>query len=115
MDGPHSLSAIGVAAHAPYGHGAYLLVGRGTRGGLIIEYVGRSKNLARRLTTWIENGYTAFYFKETKSENGSFLIECREFHRYGKIYHLDNRIHPSLPPDSTMPLCSERNCRGEAA
>jgi hypothetical protein len=76
--------------------------------------VGRGKYLPTRLKHWVGKA-TYFYYGLLKTEEDTFVAECQEFHRYGKIKHLNNRIHPAKPPGSSLPICSELGCQGEMA
>lgn len=110
MRGPRRLDEAS-AGRIPTGPGAYLL----SQNGRDVCYVGRAVNLRQRLRAHLAEGtYSFFWFKETETDNGTFFVECREFHRYGKRSSLDNKIHPAIPSGTNLPPCSEKGCRGEA-
>jgi hypothetical protein len=111
MLGPYDLTKANVA-RLPDSPGVYLLGSAHSRGTLVM-YVGRSVSLPKRLAAWVGQ-YNLFFYKTTDSENGAFFTECHEFHRYGKAGYLDNDIHPAKPANSSLPVCAEPGCRGEA-
>lgn len=112
MIGPFDLEESTVA-ELPQTHGAYLLGFREGRS-VMIGYVGRSKGLRRRLQEHVREGvYEVFYVGLTSNEVEAFFVECAEFHRYGKMHHLDNEIHPARPRGYKLSHCSVAGCQGE--
>lgn len=107
MSGPYPLTRAN-CKRLPDVPGVYLLAAEDT----VVKYVGRAEDLGARLAQHV--GKTdMFYFRALDSEHEAFYAECREFHRYGKIHHLRNRIHPARPAGSGLKLCSEQGCNGE--
>lgn len=120
MSGPYPLTGLGLAASglAEGQPGVYLLMAKAQGGKLIVCYVGRSDDdLYSRLQDHVTEGeYVAFYYRECEDEDDAYLSECEEFHRYGKVQHLDNEMHPDRPDfRDDLPVCSELGCRGESA
>jgi hypothetical protein len=111
MEGPYPLDAATVRELVPDSEGVYLVA---TDRRDYISYVGRG-NLKTRLRSHASAGRgDHFYFREVSSAEEGFELECAMFHRYGKVNHLDNEVHPARPRGrSDLPLCSEPGCYGE--
>ena len=64
----------------------------------IVKYVGRSDDdLNDRLKYWIGK-YNKFKFNQNvKTRVEAYKKECRNFHDFGGIASLDNKIHPDRP------------------
>lgn len=120
MRGPFTLTELGLAGSGleEGTPGVYLLLAKAQSGKLIVCYVGRSDDdLYARLQDHVADGeYVAFYYRECDDEDDAYFSECEEFHRYGKVPHLDNEVHPDRPNfRKDLPVCSELGCRGESA
>jgi hypothetical protein len=116
FDGPWPLDEPHIETLEDDDYGVYLLTMTGSRGGIIVVYVGRG-TIKERLTDHMEDSdATHFYFTLLETEQEGFVEECRLFHKYGKRPHLDNEIHPPVPAGSPAsgPKCSEHGCQGEA-
>jgi hypothetical protein len=112
VKGPFRLTSTNASHNKLSTPGIYLLAEKHSKGHLVL-YVGRAKKLNNRLPKWVGK-YDHFFYKPTKTEHGAFFDECHHFHKYGKANNLDNKIHPAVPAGTSLPLCSERGCKGEA-
>ncbi len=109
--GPFPLTSEELKKDKYDNRGVYLLAHEKLLG-YQIKYVGRG-----HLRTRIKKGrgtYDTFYYRAYPSEKGRFKKECTEYHRYGKSKKLDNDIHPARPKNSSLSLCTEQGCKGEA-
>jgi len=103
MIGPYQLNTNNIPAVVTRtSAGVYIL----SRDGISANYVGRSDtNLAERLATWINQGYSHFWFEYVTSQIQAFNGECNWYHSY---QNLDNTIHPARPTNSgwQCPRCT---------
>jgi hypothetical protein len=117
MKGPYPLNKATIRQFEDDAYGVYLLVCEGKGGGIIVIYVGRGL-FKDRFSEHINEKPDAshFYFKPLDDDYEGFEEECRLFHDYGKVNHLDNEMHPPVPAGAprNYPRCSERGCKGEA-
>ena len=73
-----------------------------------VRYVGRSdSDLAARLKKHLGEGYKYFKFKYATSPKAAFEQECKDYHNYGELLILDNKIHPDSPSGirRECPIC----------
>ena len=80
--------------------GNYALVYTKSEKTFIVKYVGRSDDdLNDRLKYWIGK-YREFKFsQDAKTRVEAYKKECRNFHDFGGIASLDNKIHPDRPDE----------------
>lgn len=78
----------------------------------LVEYTGRAMDLTDRLKDWIGK-YPIFRYVMLESATAAFRKECAEFHRYDKVWYLDNEIHPARPAGYKGKSCSMDGCSGE--
>ncbi len=103
MAGPFVLSSNNISTQASNtSPGAYIL----SRDGINVNYVGRSDNdLAGRLRSWVDQGYSHFWFEYASSSLQAFNLECNWYHTYR---NLDNTVHPARPANTSWqcPRCN---------
>ena len=107
-----------VAAIDREARGVYLLTheARGPESRILVVYVGRGRirnRLAAHLDD-VEKHALHFFFRPVDDEEAAFEEECRLFHSYGRDRHLDNKIHPAVPPGvpDRYPRCATRHEAG---
>ncbi|NOR43963.1 MAG: hypothetical protein GQ534_00120 [Candidatus Delongbacteria bacterium] len=76
--------------------GNYALGKKNNKGGLTVQYVGRSDDdLNVRLKDYVNHKkYTHFKYSYATNAKAAFEEECRNYHDWGS---LDNDIHPDRP------------------
>ena len=103
MTGPYILNTNTISATITrVSSGAYIL----STDGIHANYVGRSDNdIANRLGSWVNQGYSHFWFEYTTSPMQAFNLECSLWHSY---QNLNNTVHPARPNNSgwQCPRCN---------
>lgn len=116
MIGPFELTKSNLEKRTLKATGVYLLADQSSianENRKVVKYVGRAIVLSGRLDDYLGR-YDFFYYIPRVTELTAFWKECREFHRYGKARHLNNKIHPARPAGKNVPACTEWRCNGEA-
>lgn len=82
--------------------GNYALGSKNAQGGFTVSYVGRADDdLNKRLKDHANTGkYADFKYSYASSPKAAFEKECKNFHDFGGIEKLDNKIHPDRPDDA---------------
>ncbi|WP_323947524.1 hypothetical protein [Aeromonas caviae] len=109
LNGPYELDSKTIdAVITRTGAGNYALGSENDKGGLTVEYVGRSDtDVNSRLKQHAAKGtYTHFKFGYATSPKAAFEKECQNFHDFGET-SLANKIHPDRPENASWkcPAC----------
>lgn len=113
--------------------GVYLLSkgDRSPNGKLFVDYVGRAiasdtEDLRKRLRAHLNSDdeqveddfgekisiYKYFWYYVEKTEEDAYKRECKDFHLYGSIRTLLNKIHPAKRPGFPDDKCPVAGCKG---
>lgn len=111
MSGPLKLSVAEIDRQVTRTEpGNYGLGSINDKGGFTVYYIGRADNdLNKRLKDHAATGkYPDFKYSYASSPKAAFEKECKNFHDFGGVAKLDNKIHPDRPKDTgwKCPYCN---------
>jgi biotin carboxylase len=109
MEGPYNLNKATVEKIIENDKiGNYALGRKNDKGGITVEYVGRSDScIKKRLLKWVtESDSPSFKYSYAESIKEAFEKECKNYHNFNPT---DNNIHPDKPDGKNYkcPVCGE--------
>ena len=108
MTGPFDLSVAEIGRQITQTQAGNYALGKMDGATFIVQYVGRSdSDVANRLKQHVGK-YSKFKFSYATSPKAAFEKECRNFHDFGGVESLGNKIHPDRPANSgwKCPVCN---------
>ncbi len=108
MNGSYSLDAESIDKNVTRKSAGNYALGRVDGETFYIKYVGRADDdVQRRLKEHLNEKYSAFKFSYATSPKDAFEKECNNFHDFGGVESLDNKIHPDRPKNANWkcPVC----------
>jgi hypothetical protein len=108
MEGPFDLSVAEIGRQITKTQAGNYALGKMDGTTFIVKYVGRSdSDVAARLKQHVGK-YLKFKFSYATSPKAAFEKECKNFHDFGGVELLDNKIHPDRPANSgwKCPVCN---------
>jgi len=111
LKGGYQFTAEVIDREIPLGVVGNYLLSEGLRSAenrLVVTYVGRSKDLNRRLKAHLadKERYVWFWYMPAESEQEAYLQECVDYHTYGLVHALNNAMHPAgVTGENCCPVC----------